>query len=536
MINKWQQLALALIIAGGFACRLYRINYPLMDWHSFRQADTASVTLEFVRHHYPIWLPHYHDLGNVQSGLDNPEGYRMVEFPLVNWLLAWVLRVFTAWDVVVVSRLAAAIVSSASIWLVYRLLQNLMTPEKDIKTKQTAGSQMARETVPLLAAAALAFIPYGVYYGRTVLPEPFQVFLILATLVAWDEYLRLDKWWQWTLVWLCLAAALLVKPTSIFVAPALVALAICRRGWKCVFDWRLIVLAVLAVAPLMWWRRFILNFPEGIPQSDWLLNGVVYEIDPVWGVQNEVQPRWRPLWWRWMFYERLAKMILGGAGMVFALAGLIPERWRWRKKFWCVEFTCSDWLVYAWGAGIFAYLATFATGNIRHDYYQYLMIGWVAIVVGRGIYKSIQLGHELDKKQRLKGIFRFWPEAAAVMLVAGALWYGWRQNGSKFDVHNWAQVRIGAVARERLPEEALVIAHAFDGDTNFLFQTRKRGWPSGLNLDEKIAAGAQYLVGTDTDDLYHFLREHYALIYKDDDGFIFSLLEASESGIMRDDI
>jgi len=74
-----------------------------------------------------------------------------------------------------------------------------------------------------------------------------------------------------------------------------------------------------------------------------------------------------------------------------------------------------------------------------------------------------------------------------------------------------------------LPLDALVIAHAFDGDTNFLFQTERTGWPSGLDLEEKIANGAQFFVGTNTDDLYHYLDEHFLKMYQDENGFIFDL-------------
>ena len=41
-------LLLLVIVILGFAVRLYRIDFPLADWHSWRQVDTAGVTREFI--------------------------------------------------------------------------------------------------------------------------------------------------------------------------------------------------------------------------------------------------------------------------------------------------------------------------------------------------------------------------------------------------------------------------------------------------------------------------------------------------------
>ena len=73
----------------AFGLRLYRLHYPLLDWHSWRQADTASVTREYVKaKRVDLLQPRYHDLSNIPSGRPNPEGYRMVEFPIINGIIA----------------------------------------------------------------------------------------------------------------------------------------------------------------------------------------------------------------------------------------------------------------------------------------------------------------------------------------------------------------------------------------------------------------------------------------------------------------
>ena len=62
------------IIILGLIIRLYKINTPLLDWHSFRQVDTASVSRYFLRDGINMLEPRYHDISRVQSGMFNPEG------------------------------------------------------------------------------------------------------------------------------------------------------------------------------------------------------------------------------------------------------------------------------------------------------------------------------------------------------------------------------------------------------------------------------------------------------------------------------
>src|SRR5688572_9428886 len=91
------------IVVLALIVRLYKVTSEPLDWHAFRQADTASVTREYVKHGIDLLRPHYHDLSNIQSGEDNLEGYRMVEFPLVNAVTAVPVK-YLGWPLVATSR------------------------------------------------------------------------------------------------------------------------------------------------------------------------------------------------------------------------------------------------------------------------------------------------------------------------------------------------------------------------------------------------------------------------------------------------
>ena len=48
---------LVLIFLLGFVVRLYKFNGPVADWHSWRQADTSSVSRNFVNKGFDILHP-----------------------------------------------------------------------------------------------------------------------------------------------------------------------------------------------------------------------------------------------------------------------------------------------------------------------------------------------------------------------------------------------------------------------------------------------------------------------------------------------
>ena len=83
-MKKLHVFFLSLILIFGFATRLYKFNNPIADWHSWRQADTSSVSRMFVEQGFNLFVPTYQDISNIASGFENPHGYRFVEFPIYN--------------------------------------------------------------------------------------------------------------------------------------------------------------------------------------------------------------------------------------------------------------------------------------------------------------------------------------------------------------------------------------------------------------------------------------------------------------------
>lgn len=458
---------LGLILLLALLVRLYRLDSPLADWHAFRQVDTASVTREYVKaEKIDLLRPQYHDVSNIQSGLDNLEGYRMVEFPFVNGFIALILRQWPELDLVIISRLASILISLGTIAVLFQLI------------KEVSGLKTA-----LLTALLYAILPYSVYYSRVVLPEPY--FLFFSTFSLWQFYLfaQNKKFVYYFLALLGLALAALLKPFVVFLAPVYLIIIWQFRHHGLWRDPRVYLLPVLAFTPMFLWRDWIKNFPQGVPASDWLFNG------------NEI--RLTPAWWRWLFYERLSKLFLGYFGLIFIFSNF------WRRV--------RDFYFYgAWWLGIIIYFVVIATGNVQHDYYQNLALPIVVASLARGVvifYQKVKVKVALP---------------LTLTILTLSLYFAWQEVAGYFNVNHQEYVIAGQAVDQLVDPNALLIAPAM-GDTQFLFQTNRRGWPIGFEIEDKISKGASIYVSSSYDWEAKALEEKYQVLAKNEDYIIIDL-------------
>lgn len=98
----------------------------------------------------------------------------------------------------------------------------------------------------------------------------------------------------------------------------------------------------------------------------------------------------------------------------------------------------------------------------------------------------------------------------------------WMQIKDFYNVNHWEYQIAGQAADQLLPANAKVIAPAM-GDTMFLFQTRRTGWPIGFEIEDKIKLGATHYVTSSADAEAKELEEKYTTIRKTNDYIILDL-------------
>ncbi len=475
-IKKHYLLFLVLILFAGFILRLYRLDNPIADWHSWRQADTSAVSRNFVKNGFDLLHPRFDDLSNVPSGLDNPHGYRFVEFPIYNIKQALLFKTFGVLTLEEWGRIVTILGSVLSGMFLFLIV-----------------SRHSNKTLGIFSAFFYMFIPYNIYYGRTILPDPLMVTASLGGTYFFDRWIEEKSKVKSQSLFILLSilltsSAFLLKPYALFFTLPMVVLVYQKFGLAFFKKWQLWIFTIISIAPLVFWRIWIMQYPEGIPASAWLLNG------------NGI--RFHPAFFRWIFYERITKLISGYLGVIILLTGI------WKVK------TLKEWVFFSsFLLSSLIYVCVFATGNVQHDYYQILIMPSLSIFFAIGSYYLYSFSY---KKL---------PIGKVVLTISlfSLFWFGWMQVKDYFNINNRSMIAAGKAVDRLTPKNAKVIAN-YNGDTSFLYQTNRQGWASMQNpIPEMIQKGADYLILLDpSNDDINFGRD-YKIVEKTPQYVIFDL-------------
>ena len=454
-VIKSDKTYLLLFLVLAYSVRLYKIDSPLADWHSWRQADTSAVTRNFVRWGLDPLTPRYDDLSSVASGKPNPQGYRFVEFPIYNIAASVTDKLFPGYNVEHSGRLTSIFMSLGTLIFLYLLV------------KKYLGVGVA-----LFTAFFFAVLPYNIYWSRVILPEPTLVFLTTAMLYYFDVWVDTEKKRFWLASVIFAILALLTKFTTAFLVIPMFYLAWKKWGLKLFTRPWLYLYGILVIMPFFAWRSHIARFPEGIPAYTWLFNG------------NGI--RFKGAWFWWIFADRVAKIILGGWGVVLLVLGLIkPIRQAGKGG--------KSWFFHWWGVGMLVYLMVFATGNVQHDYYQVILVPILSVFLGIG---AEWLLTNWGKT--------FHPLVGRLLLfacISFTLMFGWYQARDFFNINHPEIVVAGQAFQKYMGDKKGNVIAPYGGDTAFLYQTGQRGWPliEG-SIDDMLKRGAHYYISTNYDD------------------------------------
>jgi 4-amino-4-deoxy-L-arabinose transferase-like glycosyltransferase len=458
---------IVLILIICFLVRLYKIDNPLADWHSWRQSDTSAVSRNFILNGFDLLHPHFEDLSNVPSGKDNPLGYRFVEFPIYNLAQGGFYLLFKTFSLEIWGRLVSVLSSVIATYFIYALVKR----KTDVY-------------VALFSAFFYAVLPFSIYYGRTILPDSLMVTAILGGIYFFDLWIeenvkcqmfpirsgsRMAKTigtnFQFILAIIFTASALLLKPYAIFFTLPMVYLAFQKYKFKMLFKWQLWLFLIISIMPLMLWRVWMMRYPEGIPVYDWLFNG------------GDI--RFKGAFFYWLFADRMGRLILGYWGISLLIIGLLVNSGKKQLKTHGIFF-------YTFLLSSIIYMFVIARGNVQHDYYQILIIPSVVIFMGLGA-RALLFPHP----DYINSLFS---RLLLGVIIGATLVFGWYNVRDYYNINNPSILTAGIAADKLLPKSAKVIA-LYDGDTTFLYQTKRNGWASLQNpLPEMINKGATYLI------------------------------------------
>ncbi|MEK7633669.1 MAG: glycosyltransferase family 39 protein [Patescibacteria group bacterium] len=479
-MKKIDIFILSFILIVAFVFRLYKINTPLADLHSWRQVDTAAVARNFAKNGFDLFHPKYDDLSNVQSGLDNPQGYRMVEFPIYNAIFAYLYKLMPVFSLEVWGRLTTAIFSLIIIAILYYLLL-----KENSRLSAISGSFI------------YAVFPFFVFFSRVILPE--TTALAFAMISIFFFYLNIEnkkKGFRYFIFYLLssifFASALLIKPTLLFFLLPIVFLFFRKYRLNLIKRPDFYFYLIIVFVPLIYWRSFIKNYPEGIPSSDWLF----FSTNTAQGLKSIL---FRPSFFRWIFFERINNLILGGYLTVFFVLGIIVKQ----KRFLLLSILLSSIL----------YLLVFQGGNLQHEYYQTLILPVLAMLSGIGINFIFTA-----KKEFISPIL----VSFFVFLLIGFSFYFSYSRVVDYYQYSQELVQEANIINNLTNAEDLIVTDR-TGDTTLLYLADRRGAPAIFKEPVDLKnMGYKYLI-TSNDTQVKRMGSDYEVIFKNEKFTLFKL-------------
>lgn len=449
-------LAAFLIVLLAIAFRLYRIDFPMVDGHSWRQITNADIARHFNEGTLNLLLPRVS-----WGGLNGVVG---MEFPLLHYVTGALWRL--TGESHLVGRLVAVAFSIAGVIGIYFL-----------------GTRLFGRPAGRAAAFLLAVSPSAVYFGRAFLSDtPMMTFMIVAVL-AWDRYFERPSHARAIVAALATMLGALVKLPAILVFAPIAGVAWARGGWKGVFDPRLIAgcaASVAAVAGWYWYAdRIFLETgltqavfrPSGTyPQAQ--APGVIYASVSHFATVERLTDR--TFWFEML--ARFWRLHLTPVGLIaVVLSPLVLRRTR------------TGMVVALWLLGGAALLVASAEGQWQHEFHQLPFLP--ALMLAFGVVAAPAFdGAVLNRFLRP-------PLAAcliAIVLVAAAL-ASFVTSHVQHDLYRTTPefapatyfIHFGDVVQALVPPETMVVTVDYErGGANspmLLYFARRQGWSFDLH-------------------------------------------------------
>lgn len=235
--------------------------------------------------------------------------------------------------------------------------------------------------------------------------------------------------------------------------------------------------------PFLLWRIYISNYPEGIPASGWLITNV----NTYLGSQVIF---FRPAFFRWIFFERINNLILGGYLTFLFILGVITKP---KKYFFHILLVSA-----------LIYLLVFQGGNVQHEYYQIMIFPPLALFIGLGVNFIAN-----NIKNFLHPVFTY----LLIFVIFGFSFFFSFYKVKDYYAYPADLVQIAKIT-ETLTKETDKIVTDRTGDTTLLYLMNRKGAPAVyMEPGELKKLGYNYLLTQNMQYLKE-LKESYQIIFE----------------------
>lgn len=460
----------------------------MIGWHSWRQADTASIAKNFYLNDFKILYPQIEWRGDTH-------GYVESEFhvyPFIVALLYSVSGVNDAWG-----RVVSVIFTVLTIYGLYLLVRKIIS-----------------ENTALWAAFIYSILPLNIYFSRAFMPESLMLMCSVYGIYFFNEWTEKDKWKDYVLSLLFITIAALVKLPSLYLGLPLLFLSVNKFGKSFLTNWKILLYAVLVFIPVVLWyyHAHQLYLQTGLTFSIWNFG------EDKWGMTG---PLLTFKFYNDIFFKSIAERHLTYAGFIIFIWGLFIKRKSSKEKLF-------DW----WLIGVVIFIFIAPQAHLAQEYYQ-LPFNISASVFIAKVFEKYFGFHSIKESFRNNKIITAFLCLSLTALIL--LSFLRMSNFMKSEDYNSTIFKFSDDIKQNVNEDDLVI-YPSDGNPTLLYLSNRRGWISNPDyltdeyINDKIEKGAGYIVSekkvfvteNQKENLKNIMK-NYKILINNDEYFITSL-------------
>lgn len=445
--HVWKKLdiiILTILLLIGVSLRVYKINTPLADFQSFRQTEVALEAKQLIKNNFLV---------------ENRK------IPLYNLTTAALYVKTHTVTLEMWGRIISILSSLVIIGLIYYFC---------LKEIGRVGA--------LFGALFYTMFPFVVFFSRTYLPQ--NPALAMALLSIFSLYLVKDKE--------DLKKILLY--TSLFVSSLLFCVGLFLDG-SIIFYILPILYIFLAKyrknlykQPLFYLYLFIAFIP-------FALSGVYQTKIPPFTVNLDL--------FRWVFYDQLVGVMLGGFAIFFLILGIIRKQ----KSFFSYTLLLT---------AVFYLVIIEGIGNSAFEYRQIILLPITAFFIGSGI----EFPLIAPRKKMLSPILS---RTIVFFLIVASILFSYMHVKDYYTISNELPQIAQIIKTFTKPEDTLVLDK--NGDSTLLYLSDRRGTGrKHSEIPDLQSEGFDYLV-TFNQEYTDYLKKQYqtVVVFENDKLTLFKL-------------
>ena len=358
-------LTILTVILISLPVRLYHLNYPILDSHSFRQTQTATVALNFYKNGINLFKTELDVFGI------GPKKYLLLEFPLYQAAVAFLYKSYYFNEVW--GRLVSILSGYIGAFFLYKIAFLI------IKNKKTA----------LISVLFYLFVPLNMFFHRSFMIDPMVVTFLLAATYFFLMFTQSQniKYWFLTVILFSLGFIQKALYGPFWLIP-LIFIRIKKHSLKSLFRIDFIFLILIPLLILFSWQVF-----ENIQNT---LHNQTYFTST-----NRDQWNWnsgnlqdRLNWQIWKLYlTQIVNSIMLKPGILLFFIGLFAAKTADKTGF--LYFLLISQIVYT--------LTFFRIQS--HYYYQLPIVPVISIFMALGLVKLVKIFRNRQIKSILVSLF-----------------------------------------------------------------------------------------------------------------------------------